>query len=271
MPRCTRTHIGRAVMLAGAFAVAAPAAPAFAEPGFTLNMSGPTTGVVGQPLLFRAAGTTPPPDQYWFPVWFEADAIPASVMAACPDGFEDAFQVAHVAGENLAFAERANVDPTGAFTNAVAFTPRVPGTWLICGYSEDGAAGTLARASSTVSVSAAPAGPAAPGTTPPVGAQPGGAGTAGAPAAAVGAKPVNAKAPRVSRSGSRLVCNPGRWSNTKGGYSYGWAVNGKRKKGADGRKLRITRTMRGRKLTCSVTATNAAGTTTAVSRPLRVS
>jgi hypothetical protein len=264
MPRSTRARIRRVAAIAGAIAVAAPAAPALADtPGFTLNFSGPSAGVVGQPLLFRAAGSTPPPDEYWFPVWFEADAIPASVMAACPDGFEDAFQVAHVAGENLAFAERANVSPTGAFTNAVAFTPKAPGTWLICGYSEDGAAGTLAHAQATVNVSAAPA---APATTPPATAPP-----AGAPQAAVGAKPTNAKAPRVSRSGSRLVCTPGRWSNASGGYSYGWSVNGRQKKGATGRKLRITRALRGRRLTCSVTASNAAGATTAVSRPVRVS
>jgi hypothetical protein len=222
-------------------------------------------------MILHVTGSTPPPAEYWFPSWLEADAIPARVLQVCPDGYADAWQIAHDAGgESLAFAQLVNVDATGAFANIVAFTPKASGAWLICGYTENGLTGTLAGAALTVDVQPAPAGGAAAGAPPATSPAPGGA-SAGAPSAAAGAKPVNAKAPRVRRSGSRLVCSPGRWSNTKGAYSYGWAVNGKRKKGADSRKLRVTRALRGRKLTCSVTASNAAGATTAVSRPVRVS
>jgi hypothetical protein len=238
------------------------------QPGFSLGMTGPAAGVVGQPMILHVAGSTPPPAEYGFPSWLEVDAIPTRVLQVCPDGYADAWQIARAAGgESLAFAQLLNVDATGAFANTVAFTPKASGGWLICGYAENGLTGTLTGAALTVDVRPAPAG-GAPGGTPPAPAPP--AGTAPAPATA-GAKPVNAKAPRVRRSGSRLVCSPGRWSNATGGYSYGWAVNGKRKKGADDRKLRITRALRGRKLTCSVTASNAAGAATAVSRPLRVS
>ena len=47
-------------------------------------------------------------------------------------------------------------------------------------------------------------------------------------------------------------------------------MNGKRKRGARGRTLGVTRKLRGRKVQCRVTAHNAAGATTALSRPLRI-
>jgi hypothetical protein len=72
----------------------------------------------------------------------------------------------------------------------------------------------------------------------------------------------------VIRSARRLVCDPGRW--TEGDYTYRWSVDGRPKPGATRRSLRVTRAVRGRKVTCSVTASNAAGTTTAVSRAVRV-
>jgi hypothetical protein len=72
------------------------------------------------------------------------------------------------------------------------------------------------------------------------------------------------------RSGKKLVCQRGSWSNNPSRYSYGWLVNGKRKRGARGRTLGVTRKLRGRKVQCRVTAYNAAGATTARSRGLRV-
>lgn len=84
------------------------------------------------------------------------------------------------------------------------------------------------------------------------------------------AEPVNIKRPHVTRSGKKLVCNKGLWSNNPTGYSYGWLVNGKVKSGADGRTLRITSKLKGRKVRCKVTASNGAGATTALSRSYRV-
>jgi hypothetical protein len=74
----------------------------------------------------------------------------------------------------------------------------------------------------------------------------------------------------VTRWAKTLICNPGRWSNHASAYAFGWLVAGKPKKGANGRKLGVTRTLRGHTVQCSVTASNAAGGTTAVSRPLRI-
>jgi hypothetical protein len=74
----------------------------------------------------------------------------------------------------------------------------------------------------------------------------------------------------VRRSGRTLICNRGRWSNSPSHYSYGWLVNGKAKKGASGQKLRLKRKLRGRRVQCTVTASNAAGVTKAASRHLRI-
>ena len=67
----------------------------------------------------------------------------------------------------------------------------------------------------------------------------------------------------VTRSGRRLVCQRGRWTGATGGYAYRWSAGRKR-----GRTLRITRGLRGRTVRCIVTASNAAGDTTAASPPL---
>ena len=113
--------------------------------------------------------------------------------------------------------------------------------FLICAYLHEGV-GTDAFASHAVDVAAAPAAVARPG--------------------------VLAK-PKLTRSGRRLVCGRGSWSGAPTKFAYRWTVDGKRKAGATGRKLRISRKLRGHKVRCGVTATNAAGRTTALSRARR--
>jgi hypothetical protein len=245
---------------AGAIAFAAPAGAA-SDYQFSLGLSGPSTGTVGKPMTFAVVGKNPPVAEYWFPLWLSVATIDSAVAPTCPASHQDAIQLAaSTGGEWLAFARREQVQPDGAFSATLGYTPPRAARWLICGYTDDGITNTLARASWSVNVTGAPAspgGPAGPGPGP------------GAPPVG-GTKPANTKAPRVTRSGSRLVCNPGRWTGATGGYAYRWLVNGKAKRGATGRKLAATRSLRGRKLACSVTASNAAGATTAVSRPRRV-
>jgi hypothetical protein len=248
----------RACILAAAGAIAF-ATPASADPPYTFSLSlvGPSTGVAGQAMAIGAHGQNPPVSEYWFPLWLTVTTIDGGVVPACPASHQDAIQVAKATGgEWLAFARREQVEPDGSFSASMAWTPSRPGTWLICGYTDGGLGNTLATAAVTVKVAAASPGASAP---PP------------GPLPVAGPRPVNTKAPRVTRSGSRLLCNRGRWTGTTGGYGYRWFVNGERKAGANGRKLVVTRGLRGRKLTCSVTASNAAGATTVVSRPRRVS
>jgi hypothetical protein len=261
MKRWVGTRMLTAAAAAGAIALAAPASPALGY-SFSLSLSGPSTGVVGEPMIIRATGQNPPPAEYWFLSWLEVDAIPAGVVTTCPAGYQEGHQIAvTTGGEYLAFSQRETVDSTGAFSNPVGFTPKAPGKWLICGYTDDGYTNTLATAAMTVDVKAAPAAEGPPAAGPPA---------AGPPAAVGGTRPANIKVPRVARSGRKLVCRPGRWTGEPDGFSYRWSVDGMRRKGAGGRQLLVTRRLRGRKVRCSVRASNAAGATTAVSKPVRV-
>ena len=87
-------------------------------------------------------------------------------------------------------------------------------------------------------------------------------------AASPTALPLNARRPSLTRSGSTLTCRRGRWRNA-GRFSYAWRVNGIAHKGAN-RTLTVGKASERRSVSCSVTASNAAGTTTASSAQLRV-
>jgi hypothetical protein len=227
----------------GLIALGGAAAPAVAGAD-TLNLSGPSTAAVGQPVLFKLTGTAAPPSDWVSMSWLEVVAIPASAMSSCPPSAQEGSQVAPgVGGAILTIAQRLNKDEAGNFSNQVGATPTAPGVLLICGYTANEVGYTLSRASGRLTIK-------------------------GGGSSAQGAKPKNLKRPRVKRSGKRLTCGRGKWSNASK-YSYRWLVKGKKR--ASGRSFRVTRKVRGRTVRCSVTASNAAGTTTAVSRALRVS
>jgi hypothetical protein len=234
-----------------AIALAAPAGSALAADVNTLNIAGPAGGTVGQPMVFQISGNNPFNPDYSASFWYRAAVLSKSVVPACPADAGDGIQLAINTGAAVpVFLEQETIDWDGNFSQTFAYTPGAPGTQLLCVYTTDLTGYTLATASMTLDVRGASTTPAQP------------------PAA--GAKPANTKAPRITRSGGRLVCSPGSWSNSTGDYAYGWSVNGKRKRGAAGRKLRVTRALRGRKVACRVTASNATGAATAVSRPVRV-
>lgn len=257
MKRLARTLVC-ALGATGVLGLGATAAPALAD-GYTLNLAGPANAIVGQPVVVQATGQNPPPSEWWNVSWIEAGAIPASVLPACPADDGSGIGIATAAGGDLLeIALRPNLDTTGHFSNVIGWTPRYAGDWLICGYQDDGAGATLAAAQLNIDVSApGPAGPANPGPTP----TPTPGGTA--------AKPANVKRPHVTRSGGKLACSTGQWSGAST-YSYGWLVNGTAKRGATGRKLRVTRKLHGHKMQCSVTASGPGGKATAVSPPLRI-
>jgi hypothetical protein len=240
------------------------ASPAMAD-SYSINLSGPASVVVGQPVLIQASGVNPPPDQYWSASWIDVVAIPGRNISACPPSAQDGLQVApQLGGAILDIALRPNLDETGSYTNQIGLTPIAPGALLICAYEDDGAGLTLSRASFTLNIEAASSPAPAPvsgGPAPSAG---------GGPSSALAAKPQNTKRPRVSRSGKKLTCNPGTWSNGATGYSYRWLVDGKQKKGATSSKLGLTRKVRGRDVKCGVTASNAAGATSATSKALHI-
>jgi hypothetical protein len=233
--------------------LAVAATPALGQT-HTLNLSAPSsTAVVGQTIIIQASGFNPQDPVFTFSSYLSIDAIPASVLSACPADYSAAAQIARETyaqgGEVVTSYQREEVDAAGNFSIPVAYVPRFAGRFLLCGYTDDAATSTLATASLVMNVEGA----SAPSPTP-----------------APTAKPVSVERPRVRRSGKKLVCQRGSWSNNPRRYSYRWSVNGKRKRGASGRKLSVTRNLRGRKVQCRVTAYNAAGATTALSRPLRI-
>jgi hypothetical protein len=145
-----------AAALAAAIALGAPATPALAG-AFTLNLSQQTDAVVGRPLIIHATGTIPPQD-IGFPYWFSLDAVPTAVTTTCPpDRWEGAqFGNATVGGGIVVLTQSENPDPAGNFTIPVATTPIGAGSLLLCAYTDDGAAATLATASLTLDIKPAP-------------------------------------------------------------------------------------------------------------------
>jgi hypothetical protein len=87
-------------------------------------------------------------------------------------------------------------------------------------------------------------------------------------AASPTALPLNTSRPTLTRSGSTLTCRRGSWRNA-GHFSYTWWVNGTAKKGAKPR-LAVGKARKRRIVSCSVTAYNGAGTTTATSAQVHV-
>jgi hypothetical protein len=82
------------------------------------------------------------------------------------------------------------------------------------------------------------------------------------------ALPLNTSRPTLTRRGRTLTCRRGSWRNARS-FSYTWQVNGKATKDAKP-TLVVGTTLKRRTVSCSVTASNAAGTTTASSARLNV-
>ena len=113
--------------------------------GFSLHLTSPRL-VVGHSAVLHADGTIPLEDLE-FPYWFSLDAIPTSVTQTCP---EDAFEGSQLAnstgGAVLVLTQREVADSSGRFSIPVGVTPSGAGWVLLCGYTDDGGAVTLAVA-----------------------------------------------------------------------------------------------------------------------------
>jgi hypothetical protein len=121
---------------------------------FTLRLSAPPA-VVGEPLILNATGTIDV-DELQYPYWFSLDAIPTSVTTTCPADRWEAVQIAQgTGGTVVVLSQRETPDATGHFTIPVGITPTAPGSVLLCGYTDDGATNTLARASLRLDITSA--------------------------------------------------------------------------------------------------------------------
>jgi hypothetical protein len=229
-----------AASLVGSACLAAPAA---AQVPHSLGLSGAPAATVGQPSVLQATGTVSDDPSVFLARYINAYALPTAVVAACPATFQNALQIKDSTTAQGGQTVALSVPVDGSFSVPIAFTATAPGPFLICAYLHEGV-GTDAFATHAVDVAAA---------------------DAGTPAG----RPGSLAKPTLKRSGRKLVCGRGTWSGAPTKYAYRWTVDGKRKAGA-GRKLRITRKLRGHKVRCGVTATNAAGSTTVLSRARRV-
>jgi hypothetical protein len=228
-----------AAALVGSACLAAPAA---AQVPHSLSLSGPATATVGQPSVLQATGTVSDDPSVFLARYINAYALPTSVVATCPATYQNALQIKDSTTGQGGQTVALSVPVDGSFSIPIAFTSTAAGPFLICAYLHEGV-GTDAFASLPVDVAAAP-------------------GTA--------TRPSSLAKPKLTRSGRKLVCGRGKWSGAPTRYAYRWTVDGKRKAGAVRRKLRITRKLRGHKIRCGVTATNAAGSKTVLSRARRV-
>ena len=139
-------RIGAALATAAAIALGAQAAPALAGT-FTLDLEPQSGAVVGRPLVIKATGSVPPED-VGFPYWFSLDAIPAAVTTTCPADQGEGAQFALGSGGSIVvLSQTQHPNLAGDFMIPVAVTPSRPGALLLCGYTDDGGAVTLARTS----------------------------------------------------------------------------------------------------------------------------
>ncbi len=251
----SRTKINRRtrllVLVAVALTLAIASTSALAATSYSLALSAPPSGTVGTAIAITASGTDVVGP--YNSAYLDLDAIPTTLTSTCPADYSNADQLASTApgGAWIAGSEVESYDPSGNFSNTNAWTPTVPGTFLLCGYTNDALTHTLSTASTTIIIAT---------TTP----------TVTPPPASTTKPPANTARPRVTRAGATLRCRVGAWTNGPVSYGYRWLVAGKVKKGANGATLRRTRKLRGRRVRCTVTASNSAGSASATSAAFKV-
>ena len=152
--KSSRTTLIRIVLAAvGLIALGGPASAASAA-GFTLSLTASSTPVVGTPMILHATGTIPAPDPGDIPLsyWFSLDAIPTTLTSTCPPDRWEGAQFANSNGSIVVLTQREVPDAAGNFSVPVAVTPSAPGSLLMCAYTDDGEAATLASTTLTLNI-----------------------------------------------------------------------------------------------------------------------
>ena len=258
-------------------AVAFPAAQARADGEKISLVQNDPTAVVGRATNFTASGSLNPDDtMFGFDIYIfvkGADADPT-----CAATFDEESAAASQSGGNESWVSPPGGFQVGmgpSFNQPFKFTFSGPGNYLVCGYVQ-GDFSTFAFGALRGTVSPAPSTTTPPGTTtPPASTQtpPAATTTPTTPAVTTtttrAAIPAAVRRPWITRKGHTLTCHAGTWSNAPRRRSYGWYVAAHSKKLAAGRTLKVGKALRGRKVVCRVTATNAAGRRTATTRAVR--
>ena len=205
------------------------------------------SAVVGYATNFTASGTLNPADtMFGFDIYvFLKDPGRDPTCAATFD--EESANALHSGGYEswVSPAGGFQVGTGPSYSQPFKITFTGSGDYLLCGYV-NGDFDTFASGELRGAVSPAPSVTPTPVTP---------------------QRPVAARAPWVTRQGHTLACHAGTWSNAPTSLSYRWYV--KRKAVGSRRTLAVHRSLRGRMVTCRVTAANAAGATTAASRSVR--
>jgi hypothetical protein len=226
------------LLVAAALAFTAAKAHAAGE-SITLTRNDPTA-VAGRATNFTAAGALNPDDtMFGFDIFvFLKDP---TKDPTCASTFDEESATAVHSGGNETWISPGTGFQVGmgpAFDQPFKITFYGPGQYLLCGYVQ-GDFSTFASGELRGAVAAAATVPAV------------------------------LRAPWITRNRHVLTCHAGTWSNAPTSRSYRWYVKGHHKRIASGRKLRVRRAVRGRKVLCRVTAANAAGSRTANSRAVR--
>src|SRR3954464_1401850 len=214
------------------------ATPAHAA-GETLSLAQTDpAAVAGRATNFTASGTLNPDDtMFGFDVYVflkdpnrdptcAADFDSESATALHSGGYES--WVSPAGGFEV------GMGPTFNYPFKITFTGG--GDYLLCGYV-DGDFSTFASGQLRGVVGSAPA-------------------VASPPAVAL---PVAVRTPWITRRRHVLTCHPGTWSNSPSGLSYRWYAKGRGPAVGSRRTLTVGRALRGRMVSCRVTAANAAG------------
>ena len=150
MPTSTfRRRIAGAAVVAATLAAVSVASPAAAAPSatddFTLRIAAPQTVYIGRPGIIKVLGSIPLRDVH-LPYFVVVVSISPKVMSSCPAQSWDAKQIATAtSGTVLVHSSAAVPDTSGAFMIPVGIRPYAPGRTMVCAYTNDGAAVTLAR------------------------------------------------------------------------------------------------------------------------------
>jgi hypothetical protein len=119
---------------------------------FTLRISAPQTVFIGRPGIIKVFGTIPLRAVH-LPYFVVVVSISPKVMNACPAQSWDAKQIATATnGTVLVHSSSAVPNTNGDFMVPVGIRPFAPGRAMVCAYTNDGAAVTLARTARFVTV-----------------------------------------------------------------------------------------------------------------------
>ncbi|HVY96680.1 MAG TPA: hypothetical protein VHA54_06940 [Solirubrobacterales bacterium] len=228
----------------------------------TLHMTGPVRLTQGEAALIQIEGVVAPPAEFWDTAWVEVVAIPAAVSPLCPADASSAGSVAEQSGTILAIALRPSVDEAGNFANSVAIKGGSVGPVMVCGYLYNEEGTTLYAEGMRIEVVPAAGGGGEP-RTPVSGGGPSGGNPGG------GAKPVNLQKPWVSRSGDRVVCHRGAWSNART-YLFNWYVDDSLRRTTNQRPYAPLPAYLGHRFSCKVTAYGPGGSASAMSPTVRL-